>query len=184
MDDRTYTFEDIAAYLAGELPSGEQEAFDQQVAKDQELAARVDQQRLTHQAVDLYTQLRTKEEIRAIYQGGAKVRRLPNRSLLAVAASVAILLLAGFWWQRSQYRSPALAGQYFTAYPDRLTTMSGDTEADLAAAMDAYNASDYERALALFQALPAELPQAGLIRLYTGITQLRTGDAAAAHTSL
>jgi thioredoxin-like negative regulator of GroEL len=95
-----------------------------------------------------------------------------------------MLLLAGFWWQQRQYSSPALADQYFTAYPDRLTTMSGDTEADLAAAMDAYNAGDYEQALALFRALPPGLPQADLLQLYRGITLLRAGQPDAARAEL
>ncbi|MEL6656979.1 MAG: hypothetical protein AAFY48_22715 [Bacteroidota bacterium] len=184
MNDRNYTFEEIAAYLAGELPEAERTAFAQQLEQNEDLATQVEQQRLTHQAVDLYTQLRTKEEIKAIYKNGARTRSLPGRTILAVAASVALLLVAGFLWQKNNYSNTALADQYSTPYPDRLTTMSGDAEAQLTEAMEAYNRGDYAAAIPLLEGLPDSLSTNGLTQLYLGIAQLKQGQAANAQTSL
>ncbi|MEO0724819.1 MAG: tetratricopeptide repeat protein, partial [Bacteroidota bacterium] len=152
--------------------------------QNQPLASQVEQQRLTHQAVDLYTQLRTKEEVRAIYKNGARTRRMSGRTILAVAASIALLLVAGFLWQKNSYSNTALAEQYSTPYPDRLTTMSDNAEAQLAEAMTAYNSGNYASAIPLFEALPDSLSRNGLAQLYLGISQLKQGQAADAQTSL
>ena len=183
MNDRTYTFEEIAAYLAGELSEKERANFVQQIEQDEALAAQVEQQRLTHQAVDLYTQLRTKEEIKAIYKNIAQARRRPRRTILAVAASIAILVVAGFLWQQSQQTTDLLASEYLTPYPDRLTNMSDDSGAQITAAMTAYNGGDYANAIPLFEALPDSLAQGELINLYLGISRLQEDQAGAAQAS-
>ena len=66
-----------------------------------------------------------------------------------------------------------LLDRYLKAYPDELTAISQDPRDSLIiTAMKAYNAGNYEEAIALFPNSARSLEQAGYIQLYQGISQL------------
>lgn len=176
MDDKTNTFEQIAAYLADELDQETRQAFEQQMQADATLAEAVNRQRTTHQAVDLYAQLQTKAQVEALHQQLKNRQASPNRSWLAIAATVALLIVAGltYWNNSNQYSTETLVAGQLTAYPDRITTMSGTTDEQVAAAMAAYNAGDFAEAADLFAALPPEASPQDLVQLYHGVSLLHT----------
>lgn len=66
-----------------------------------------------------------------------------------------------------------LLDRYLKAYPDELTAISQNPKDSLVrVAMKAYNAGNYEEAIALFPNSARSLEQAGYIQLYQGISQL------------
>ena len=66
-----------------------------------------------------------------------------------------------------------LLDRYLKAYPDELTAISQDPRDSMARlAMKAYNAGNYEEAIALFPNSARSLEQAGYIQLYQGISQI------------
>lgn len=176
MDDKTHTFEQIAAYLADELDQETRQAFEQQMETDASLTEAVNQQRTTHQAVDLYAQLQTKARVEALHQQLKERQASPYRSWLAIAASVALLIVAGltYWYNLNQYSTETLVADQLSAYPDRITTMSSTSDEQVAVAMAAYNTGNFAEAADLFAALPAEANPQDLLQLYQGIALLYT----------
>ena len=176
MEAQFYTFEFIERYLDGNLSKTEQEAFEQALAQDKKLQTAVEEQRITYQAVNLYAHSVEKERVKKVFErkrGGAS-----RRPYLQLAASVALLIAAvSFYFvQTNRYSDDQLTAGYFTAYPDRVTQMSGQSEETIGAAMKAYNAGDYAAALSLFETVPDSSNFAQEVGLYAGICNLQLED--------
>ncbi len=175
MDDSKYTFELIEQYLAGELEGEALLSFKEDLANDQALQAAVEQQRNTHKAVDIYAQIRTKDQVRALHEQVKLARRQQRRLVIPLAATIALLVAVGLWLfvgnSSTQVTPDELVAANFDLYPNRITTM-GDTDSLLAEGMSAYEEQDFETALRVFSAMPNDLPESDLIHLYGGISYL------------
>lgn len=153
--------ETIERYLNGLLPEAEKRQFEEQLGRDEALRQEVALQRAIRQAVleagptfeaDILGEIdlnQKDEELREQFRqqgerlkkaaedksGGsvAKSRKLfPRRQLLAIAASILFLIVAGgLWWVNSTYSDKALAGSYYLE-PDTPGTLSGDPSSSAA----------------------------------------------------
>ncbi|MEM7104259.1 MAG: hypothetical protein AAF502_14065 [Bacteroidota bacterium] len=183
-----YTFEFIEEYLAGNLSTEEAQEFESAVESDESLAKSLDSQKAAHQAVNLYTQIKTHENVSEIYskvkgQGQAKVRRLGS---MALAATVVFLVFMGiaYFMLSSQYSGANLVANNLEAYPDRITSMSDAPISALSNAMKAYNQNDFTTAIPLFEGIGTDDQYFTLSRLYLGISQLESGNASDAINTL
>lgn len=115
----------IEDYLTGELPPEERQAFEREVAQNEELARELAQHRLEHQAMRMLLH----DELRAKMSGWSKdenteeaptearvvplQRRARLRRLLSAAAALLLLVAAGTsWWANQTYGDRALARTY------------------------------------------------------------------------
>ncbi len=170
MDDNTYTFELIERYLSNDLSPEELSSFNKRLESDKSFAQDVENQRLTHKASDIYSQLKTKEKVRESLNKVLESEKSKRRRLLSIAATIAILIITGFGFIVStNYSNQSLADANFDLYPDRITTMGNATDEQLAAGMKAYNEKEFEKVIELFSELPATLPESDFIKLYTAI---------------
>ena len=80
----------------------------------------------------------------------------------------------------SQYTDQALATNYLSPYPDRITAMGDHLDKEIEAAMRAYNHEDYQKALELFSNLPPDYAQIELIQIYKAICLLKLDESKAA----
>jgi hypothetical protein len=177
MDDNTNTFELIERYFAGDLLPQELESFEKRLKSDQSFAQEVENQRLTHKATDIYAQLKTIDKVKEKYNEILKSEKNNRRTFLSIAAAISILIIAGFGFLvPANYSNEALADAHFEVYSDRITTMGTSTDKQLAAGMQAYNETDFEKAITLFSNLPDTLAQKNLINLYTGIAFMETNQ--------
>ena len=183
MDDNTYIFELIERYLANELSQAELKSFEDRLKSDKNLAQKVENQKLTHKAADIYAQLKTKEKVKKQFDLVAKSRNNNRRNMLRIAAAILVLIIAGVaLFVPANYSNQALADENFEAYPDRITTMGSSSDEQLATAMKAYNEKDFEKAIDLFSDLPEGITQKDLVQLYLGISMMETNQLENAKT--
>lgn len=152
----------IEAYLSGEMTGADRQSFEAEMAERPELADEVDLCRLAREAVELSIgdQLRQQmqqwqqEEAGADKNRTAKVVKMaPRQSMrrvLAIAASVMLLLAAGtFWYANSNFDSGKMALGFYEELDlrtlrsnapatDPLAQPKADIEAGSFAAADAF----------------------------------------------
>ncbi|MCB0639946.1 MAG: hypothetical protein KDC54_25165, partial [Lewinella sp.] len=190
------TFSRIEAYLTGELPPDDRQAFEEEVARDEALARELEQHRLEHQAMRMLLH----DELRATMQSwrkdapstkaeddGAKVvslsaRRGRVRRLLSIAASLLLLIgFGGSWWAHQTVGNQALAQSYAeglstsqrggAAREAESLLKAGDTQAAIDLLQDATDVSDR---LLLAQAYFQQKDYAAASAIYAEIEGLPT----------
>lgn len=173
MENEKYTFELIEQYLTGELEGDALRDFEAQLEQDPDLAKAVEEQQLTHKVVDIYAQIKTKEQVKSLHDRVRQERRKQRALVIPLAATIALLIAVGLWLFSGgdTPTTDQLVVSNFELYPNRITTM-GDTDSILAVAMEAYEEKDFETALRVFSEMPNDLPQAELIHLYGGVSYL------------
>ncbi|MEM9023427.1 MAG: hypothetical protein AAGB22_06780 [Bacteroidota bacterium] len=166
----------VERYADGHMSGQERADMEAALAKDPALADALAQYRQMKKALELAAFEAQKKKVRALDQRQAS-RKVPV--LLKVAAMVALVFIPYLIFRTSDPDPAALAMDYFTPYPDRITVL-GTASDDLQAAMDAYNAQDYATALSrLEQAEPS-----GLVALYQSVCYLGLDSCAQATQSL
>ena len=177
-----YTFKFIERYLEGTLSPEELKAFQEELHVDEALAEAVEKQRLTHKATDLYAQLVTKEKVKGIHNKVKRRTAGKRIRVFSLAASVAILLVAGLGYQftKTRYANENLVQMTFHPYPDRITTMGVGTEEILGQGMEAYKQGQWAEARALLATVPDSSNNFDAAQLYLGISamQIREYDQA------
>lgn len=106
----------VEAYLLGTLKSEEKKAFEEQMLKDNALSTAVKEQEVAFEAIDLLVEedlgAKLKNLQKERYGQARKVK--PRQFSFAVAASVALLLLAGsVFFMNNQMSNGNLANVYF-----------------------------------------------------------------------
>lgn len=177
----------IEAYLSGTLTGTERQAFEAKLTQSPELAEEVDVVRLAQEAVELSIE----DNLRAQFQewqsaemkknqtAEAKVVKMAPRNtirrILAIAASVLLLLTAGsFWYANNQFSTEKLAMGYYDDIPmDLYVRGNSNPMADAVAAMTNEN---YEEADAYFQQLTIADDQYFNARYYLAHSLHRQGN--------
>ncbi|MEO0469722.1 MAG: hypothetical protein AAF206_08890 [Bacteroidota bacterium] len=148
-------FEQIEAYLAGELTADEKTAFEHQLQTDPQLAEEVALQRDTHQLLDLYQQVSYKEKLKVI---DAELQATPaapkvvplfqRRGFQLAAAAVMILVVAAFLLGRGGKSANQIAQEAFSPYPN-LMTLKGESNLDsiMSLGLTAYSVASYPTAI-------------------------------------
>ena len=171
----------IDDYLLGRAP-GQRDAFERDLAQDEDLRRRLEETELARQAIEIGEDDRLKARLREVEKTftsspaappqSKEARLRPLRRYLALAAALLLLLTAG-WFLLDRQEAPedlfALAD--FTPYPNIAYSITkGENEDAEAAAYVAYENGDYETAIVEFTLLPGTQGQ----RFYLGQSLLAT----------
>jgi len=219
--EKNYNIDDIENFLNQEMGDAELAAFEKEMAKDEALKMEVD----FHEDVVKGIQTAGPAAFRAMVSGvhgemkaegffsesteeqqaeqttvkEAKVRRIGMFRQLAIAASFALLLTAG-WFMFSQPSTPdQLFADNFTVHQDVLSVEIADRLAEtgfgtnkdalatLQTAIDTYKSGDYTNAIEQFTAFETTAPEDALAtyaQFYEAVALLETGQSAAAQNEL
>lgn len=148
----------IEAYVSGEMTGAERQAFEAEMAGNSALAEEVDAFRLAREAVELSISDGLRSQFQEWQETGTNttkseearvVTMTPRRNLrriLAIAASVLLILTAGsFWYANNQFSADNLAVGYYQDIPMDLYVRGGaNSMADAVAAMQAGNFTEAE----------------------------------------
>jgi len=220
--EKNYNIDDIEDFLNQEMNAAELAAFEKEMAADKELAAEVDfhedvikgiqgaapmdfQKMIseTHGVLKeegFFSEEAVEQTKASTIKKEAKVRRIGFSRVLAYAASVALVLFAGWWVFSSQPTQPEqLFANNFSIHQDVLSVEIEDRLAEtgfgtnkealnnLQIAIDNYNSGRYQEAVDQFSAFQANAPQDGLASyasFYKAIASLKLNNAEVAETAL
>ncbi|PHN03999.1 anti-sigma factor [Flavilitoribacter nigricans] len=177
----------IEAYLSGALAGAERQAFEAEIAGDPALAEEVDAVRLAREAVEfsISSNLRAQfQEWQEAEATGTKteearvVTMAPRRNLrrvLAIAASVLLILAVGsFWYANEQFASDQLAMDYYENMPLDLH-IRGNAE-ELPEAVAKIRDNNFAEADAYLRSVPADDPLYYNARYYLAHSLHRQGE--------
>lgn len=206
--EKNYDIDQIEDFLNNNLTPEDQVAFEQEMATNAELAEEVEFHKdvllgidiggpkafkniVTNVHADLKEEGFFSEKASTSPQSTGRIRSLGSVRVLAIAASFALLLLAG-WWIISQPSSPQdLYAQHFDASQDVLSIQIDDRLAetgfgtnkallgDLKAGMDAYNAGNFNQAITVFEQYQQAAPQdplAPVANYYQALALMQQGN--------
>ncbi|MEO1448129.1 MAG: tetratricopeptide repeat protein [Bacteroidota bacterium] len=168
-------FDQVEAYLDGELDAEARTRFEAALQQDSELAAEVALAEDTRRLLVFATQQEYKEKLRAIdadmeAKTTPVVRPLWQRSWAqAAAAAVLLLIISSVLLFRGGPSSQALAQDSFTPYMDMISYKGSpaiDEDSLLLQAMYAYNTQDYKTALQGFEQILQTNPTQVSARFY------------------
>ena len=190
MEDQYAHYEEIEAYLEGQLKDGALQAFEARMNAEPELAREVLLHRELRQALSeqktmgLEDTLLSIRKERQAQQPQARMRRLPTR-LRLIAAAISFLAIVGLAYLLWPASEASLMATYYEPYPLYLNTRSADAAPDsgeasvrseqLEAASVQYQSGNYAAALPAFQALINSTDQNAPYHFYAGICQLELG---------
>lgn len=168
----------IQEYLDGNLNEPELSAFQQRLQNDQKLAAEVKSlQNIEHNLRGIgYQELKSDvSQWETEYKTNSK--KSQRYTYLAIAASLAIFVLVGYFALNPGVDANDLYAMYYSPYPDMILSRGEVTasEQQLTFGMQAYNDKNYSTAINL---LADYLEQNGTNRgayFYLAISQLETG---------
>ena len=159
-EDEQLMYEDkIDRYLRGRADREERRAIEERRRTDEAFAEALERDEAIVAGLRAEGDRALKDRLRRVEAANpyrpARLRHLTPGRWLAVAASVAVVLVAG-WWLLSRPGLPVdtarLLAESFAPYPNRAYNLTkGDTPADpRAQAYAAYEAGEYARAVAAF----------------------------------
>ena len=178
-----FTYDDIDAYLNGEMDPEQQQAFEEQLKTDDQLKKQLDEFRFLQTTIDKHQQAeQTLPELKKILtpltqthfhkaeqQKGGRVISM-NRIVagLALAASIALIFFL------------VVPGVSVDGYP--VDEMSGaitrGNETELAKAAQLFNEEKYAEAVTAFQQLKSSSPDDATINYHLGISLIKTNNDA------
>lgn len=162
MDEKR--FEKMENYLLGQLSAEEAATFEQEMAADEAFRQEVEQHKKLIGAIEAEGVRQLLEQIHEEHfaegnteKATAKVVDFkPHkwRNVLAIAASVSLLLVAG-WWVFTQQATPQqkLYANYFDPAEGLPTTLGATDDPRFAEGMVSYKLGNYAEALAFWQPL-------------------------------
>ena len=173
MDEKL--FEKMEDYIHGNLSVTEQEQFEAEMATDEQLREEVELHRKLISSVETESLRQLLEQIHEEnFESETKVVSLPRRRSyfpMAIAASVALLILAGWWIFNLQTLSPeSVYAAYFTPAEGLPTTLGYSTNTDFAEGMVSYKLQEYTEALEYWQPLLEADPNNDTLNYYVGVT--------------
>ncbi len=181
-------FEKIEAYLQNALDPEEKAAFEQQLDRDPELKKEVDLQLELANAIETDAMQaaldRIHEQQFGVHAGKGQGRLIRRLRPLAVAASVALLVIAGWWiFGNSPNSNGDLYAQYYETPPGLPTNLGLEDQTNFNEGMVDYKLGNFTAALEQWRPLLDSFPQNDTLRFFIGITYLETStpDSAAMH---
>lgn len=169
---REFTFEEIEEYLSGTLSSETTLLIEEEMRSNPSFAAIVDKHRNAHTLVKNYAIGQLKNKVKKI-QEETKARTTSSVPWMRIAASLLIfLVVGGYFFIRSEYRTDQLFSDSFSAYPNQFSVMGADEKNVFTEALRHYDKQEYEEAIAGFSKVPEENEYAVPAQLYMGISFL------------
>lgn len=175
MDEKL--FEKMEDYIHGNLSVAEREQFEAEMSTDEHLREEVELHRKLVSSVETESLRQLLEQIHEEnFESETKVVSLPRRRSyfpMAIAASVALLILAGWWIFNLQTSSPeSVYAAYFTPAEGLPTTLGYSTNTDFAEGMVSYKLEEYAEALEYWQPLVEADPTNDTLNYYVGVAFL------------
>lgn len=187
-------FENIERYLHKEMTTEEQEAFEKEVAANDELASLLsvyktvdtemvyteadkrDEEALKASLQKLNTFYFTGEKKESVNISPAPVRKMGSRRWLNYAVAAALLLFIAGYYYFNQSTPEQLAKKYIASNLTQLSqTMDGSRDS-LQLGIAAYNNKDYNNAITMFSGVSAAHPDNIDAKKYKGLTYLMMED--------
>ena len=177
----------IEQYLTSELSGKHLVAFESDLAVQPDLVARVSWHRELREKMTEYDEAEMRAELKGYYPRLSdeeldnlenitplQVQKINMRTILAIAATLLLLIAAGWFMMKPDKVEGDLFATYFEPYP-MLVTQRGETAevfANHEAAIEAYEEGRYAEAAELFTSgrMPA------VIQLYSGISYLASDN--------
>lgn len=177
--------ERIEDYFSGRLSAEERARFETSLQTDTALAEAVAFYLSAQQAAQSAARARRKAEFEQLRSETPAIRRLPVGSVIALAATIVLILgLGGYWlFQRQSPSAVMLADQYIQQNYSQLSiTMDGRSDS-LQTGVAFYNAGKFKEAGAVFNELVRRQPGNDRARQFAGLVALRSRqyDAAVDH---
>lgn len=182
-------FNQIEMYLSGTLTEQERAAFEQKLARDQTFRQEVELHRQVAETLkgekvhQLRRVLETVDKNWKEDQGNKEnqFRLLSIRSLIAVAATVLLLVFAYQLFVPESSSSEELFAEYFEPYQMVLTqrSLSADSTMNITlnTAIRNYQDSQFKAAATAFQQLQTQYPENKAFTFYLGLAQLSAGNS-------
>jgi hypothetical protein len=146
-------YDTIEQYLRGQLSDSQKEDFERRLNEDAKLREEMEAFRIAREVIEegIASQLRSDFKV---WDSEKPARIISLRRVLAVAASVAILIVAiGFWQVQQNYSNEALAANFYDDTNSTTRAIEGD-ESVLNEALSAYQDTDYAKAITLLNNIP------------------------------
>lgn len=168
------TFERIEAYLNQQMNTEEREAFERELAADELLRNEVALQRRLIAAAEVFSH--PAAPAASIESApAAPVRKI--RSWIWYAASVALVLLVVWVYNRKPQTADKLFAAYFIPDAGLPVVMSGgEADYDFYDGMVSYKEEDYNRAIVIWKELYKKQASNDTLRYYMGVTYLNSNN--------
>lgn len=176
MDEKL--FETMENYINGRMTAEEQQSFEREMSSNPELREEVEMHRKLVSSIETESVRQMLEQIHEenFSENEAPVVPMRSRSRyfpLAIAASVALLILAGWWVFSLQSSQPeALYAAYFSPAEGLPTTLGYTDNAQFAEGMISYKLGDYAEALDYWQPLLSADPANDTLNYFSGLAYL------------
>jgi len=190
----------ISAYLEKELSSKEAAAFEREIAQDEDLAREVsffshlaDAVQAEHDD-DLLKKKLEAANARWHQRQQEKTKVIPLRRIATIAATVAVLAVAGYFiYQEVEENPEEVFAAYYEPLDDEILEIETGTrniienperKEWLKEAQQLYSAGDYIAAQEVFEQVLEEYPDDKTAQLYLGVTYLELEDVQLAQEQL
>ncbi|MCU0384616.1 MAG: hypothetical protein MUE38_01220 [Flavihumibacter sp.] len=166
-------FEQIEAYLLHSMTSEQRSRFETQLAADPSLQKELELQR---QLLAITTIESFKAEQSTIENSSAASK--PSAIVKPIskwwwAAAALLIFFCGFWFFQNQTATPQkLANQFFSPDPGLPVTMSSSSQYQFYDGMVSYKEADYEKAIAIWKAIPSSNRQSDTLHYFIGVAYL------------
>ncbi len=181
MANSNYTDEQIDDYIMGLLDENQKSLFEKELKTDAALSLYLKERKELILGIEEYHAQKFKDKLKVIHSKNfetpptqiAKKRNL--RSWLAIAATVAFLIVAMMWMNNSSYSSSKLYAANFQPY-EMSFSQRGNEDEKLLRLEDLYKTGKYEDALPLFEELNKQSSSSKML-LGAGISKLALNQA-------
>ena len=170
-------FEKIERYLQGMLTPAERERFETEMKEDAALREEVALHKQLMSSIETES---VRQLLEQIHEGNferetpvVSIRHRRSYTFIAVAASLALLILSGWWYINSQVSQPAsLYAAYFSPAAGLPTTLSYTNDARFSEGMISYKLGAYAEAREWWQPLLQADPANDTLNFYMGVAAL------------
>lgn len=174
-------FEQIEAYLQQRMTAPERAAFQQQLQEDPELRAQMEKQLELMNAIETEALKSRLERIHEKQFAGGKAHRTLSSSKalkpLSIAASLALLILAGWWIiQNDNTSSSSLYSQYYERPAGLPTTLGMQEDPRFEEGMVDYKLGDFAEAQRQWLSILESSSSSDTLLFFLGITYLETSQ--------
>ncbi len=156
-------YEQIEAYLFGDLTEKEAAAFESEIAADATLKREVDKHKLANNSLEILIEDSLREELKKLKaeethsEKQAKIVPMRRMRFMMAAAAVIVALIGfiTFQWANDTYSNSGLVASNYEAFQKEEIRFPG-VETVLENASDAYEQGDFQQAIELLNSIPLE----------------------------
>ena len=170
MDNNENLLASIEAYVNGEMPQEQLQAFKRKLAEDKQVSAELEAYTTTISALKT---LQFKEQLKQEHKGFERASSTSRQMLYyasGIAASILLIITFSYFFIKP-VSSSELYLSYFEAYPN-LKRARGEANEQLDEALKLYTQGNYKEAISSFNGITAPEDNADKIQFYTAMSYL------------